>query len=59
MATNEVLKTHCYYTMYNKVTGEYKDVVVNYPFSAEKARNKCSSEKALQKQWIVASKGFY
>lgn len=58
MATNEVLKTHCYYDMYNKKTGEIKCVMVFPPFKANKAREKCTTNIKEQKDWIVVHKGF-
>lgn len=64
MATNEKLKTHCYYTMYNKVSGEYKDVTISHPWNAEKAKKACvpqrdKDNKTALNNWIVIAKGFY
>lgn len=59
MATNEQLKTHCYYTMGNKRNGEQRDVTVSYPFTAQRARERCSTNPKIQKDWKVISKSFY
>lgn len=59
MATNEDLKTHCYYTMENKRTGEQINVTVSYPFTADRAREKCTVNKKVQKDWKVVCKSFY
>lgn len=59
MATNEALKTHCYYDMYNKKTEQTKTVLVTYPFTASRARERCTSIVTDQKNWIVIGKGFY
>lgn len=58
MACNITLRTHCYYDMYNKKTEEIKTVMVTYPFTASKARERCTSNVKLQKDWKVIGKGF-
>ena len=59
MTTNEKLKTHCDYVMINKITNVERIVTVPYPFTAKRARERCTSDLTEQKDWKVLYKSFY